>query len=82
MITETAAEAGKAHENRVRRAAARQGFALRKSRTPDVLALDYGWHILRGDEELAHLRDLAQVEEWLRNPASRGKGDDHGTQDH
>lgn len=61
----------KARENRLRRAAERQGFALRKSRTRDPLALDYGWHVLRGRREMAHLRDLAEVERWLSNPDSR-----------
>ncbi len=61
----------KARENRARRAAERQGFTVRKSRTRDLLALDYGWHILRGRREVAHLRELGQVERWLSDPASR-----------
>jgi hypothetical protein len=61
----------KARENRARRAAERQGFTLRKSRTSDPLALDYGWHIRRGRREVAHLRDLSQLERWLSEPASR-----------
>lgn len=61
----------KAHINQVRRAAARQGLRLHRSRTRDELALDYGWHIMRGRRELAHLRELADVERWLSDPASR-----------
>lgn len=61
----------KAQENRARRAAERQGFRLVKSRVRDPLALDYGWHIVRGRRELAHFRDLADAERWLADPASR-----------
>jgi len=61
----------KARENRARRAAERQGFTLRKSRTRDPLATGYGWHILRGRRQVAHLRDLPDVEQWLADPASR-----------
>jgi hypothetical protein len=61
----------KAKINRARRAAERQGLVLRRSRTRDELALDYGWHVLRGRRELAHLRDLASVEHWLTHPEER-----------
>ena len=61
----------KSHINRVRRAAARQGFTLHRSRTKDPLALDFGWHIRRGRREVAHLRELTDVERWLADPASR-----------
>jgi len=61
----------KARENRARRAAQRQGFALRKSGTRDELALDYGWHVMRGHRKVAHLRDIGQLERWLADPASR-----------
>ncbi len=64
---------GKAQANRARRAAERQGFTLRKSRTRDPLALDYGWRIFRGTRELAHLRELSEVEGWLADPASRSR---------
>lgn len=64
----------KARENRLRRAAERQGLVLRKSRTRDPLALRFGWYISRGADELIHLKDLDDVQEWLANPASRGKG--------
>lgn len=63
--------ADKAHENRIRRAAERQGFTLIKSRVRDPLALDYGWHIRRGRRELARFRELDQAEHWLANPESR-----------
>jgi hypothetical protein len=61
----------KAHENRLRRAAERQGFTLSKSRTRDELALAYGWYIRKGRRELAHFRDLEAAERWLLDPASR-----------
>lgn len=61
----------KAHVNRVRRAALRQGLTLRKSRTRDQLALNYGWFVLKGKRQLAHLRTLEETERWLADPASR-----------
>jgi hypothetical protein len=61
----------KARENRARRAAERQGFTARKARTQDPLAISYGWHVMRGRREVAHLRDLSQLERWLADPASR-----------
>jgi len=61
----------KARENKARRAAERQGFRLVKSRTRDPLAIDYGWHILRGKRELAQFRDLADAERWLAEPEAR-----------
>lgn len=61
----------KAHENRVRRAAERQGLTLRKARTQDPLALDYGWHVLRGHREVAHFRELTEVEHWIAHPEER-----------
>jgi hypothetical protein len=65
----------KAYINRVRRAAARQGLTLHRSRTKDPRSLDFGWHIRRGKRELAHLRELDEVERWLagdRPPSERG----------
>jgi len=62
---------GKAQINRARRAAERQGFTLVKSRRRDPLALDYGWYIMRGKRQMAHYRELAEVERWLADPASR-----------
>ncbi len=64
----------KARENRLRRAAERQGLVLRKSRTRDELALNYGWYISRGADELIHLKTLDDVQEWLANPAGRKQG--------
>jgi hypothetical protein len=61
----------KARENRARRAAQRQGFTLIKSRRRDPLATDYGWYIRRGRRQLAHFRELADVERWIADPASR-----------
>jgi hypothetical protein len=64
----------KARINRVRRAAARQGLTLRRSRRRDPLALDFGWHVLRGRRELAHFRELDETERWLATPPQeRGK---------
>lgn len=58
--------ADKARENRARRAATRRGFTLTKTRARDPLAVDYGWHISRGDEILAGpLRTLDDVEHEL-----------------
>jgi hypothetical protein len=61
----------KIYENRLRRAAERQGFTLSRSRRRDKLATDYGWHIRKGRRELAHFTDIADVERWLLDPASR-----------
>ncbi len=61
----------KARINRARRAAHRQGFTLHKSRTPDPLALDYGWHVLRGKREVARFREIGELERWL---AGEGRG--------
>jgi hypothetical protein len=61
----------KARINKARRAAERQGLTLRRSRTRDPLALDYGWHVFRGSRQLAHLRTLEHLERWLADPASR-----------
>ena len=61
----------KARINLARRAAARQGFTIRRSRTRDELALNYGWFIRKGARQLAHLRTLEETEQWLADPASR-----------
>jgi hypothetical protein len=55
----------KARINRARRHAARQGFTLRRSRTPDPLATDFGWHVERGGEEVTRFREFDQLERWL-----------------
>jgi hypothetical protein len=61
----------KAQINKLRRAAQRQGLTLVKSRRRDPLATDYGWYIRRGSRQLAHFTELADVERWLTDPASR-----------
>jgi hypothetical protein len=61
----------KVRENRVRRAAQRQGLALMKSRRRDERALDYGMYMLVNVEINAtvfstpHWVDLDDVEEYL-----------------
>jgi hypothetical protein len=65
------ARAYKARINRARRAAGRQGLTLSRNKTRDPLALNYGWRIYREADELAHLRELDEVERWLADPASR-----------
>jgi hypothetical protein len=61
----------KAYENRLRRAAERQGLTLYKARVRDPLALDYGWHIRQGRKKLAHFRDLDDAARWVLDPSSR-----------
>ena len=61
----------KARENRLRRAAERQGLRLSKSRTRDPLALSFGWYVYRGRRRLAHFRDLDGVERWLTDLETR-----------
>jgi hypothetical protein len=73
-----AAGIDKVYENRLRRTAERQGLTLAKSRRRDRLALDYGWFINRGKRQLAHFTELADVERWLLDPASRGRGRSDG----
>jgi hypothetical protein len=52
----------------------KQGFTLVKSRRRDPLAIDSGhWYIWRGDRQLAHFTELADVERWLAHPEERGK---------
>jgi hypothetical protein len=79
------AQAGKIRENRLRAAAARQGYQLVKSRRRDPLAPDYGcWMIIDPDTNTMIAgaevsgrpsMTLDQAEQWLINPASRsGKG--------
>jgi L-amino acid N-acyltransferase YncA len=63
----------KAHENRLRRSAERQGYRLIKARVRDPLARDYGWHIRQGRRKVAHFRDLADAERWILDPASRAE---------
>jgi hypothetical protein len=63
MIGMTTAD--KVRINKARRAAARQGFTIRRSRTRDPLALDYGFHVMRGKREHARFRELDELERWL-----------------
>ena len=68
-------DAEKVRENRLRRAARRQGFELRKSRRRDPGAYDYGrWMIVEpgGNTVVAGAQDtgtpsmtLDEVEDWL-----------------
>jgi hypothetical protein len=56
----------KVHENRLRRAARRQGYSLHKSRRRDPRALDFGALTLRGGgREVGPFRDLLEIERWL-----------------
>jgi hypothetical protein len=64
-------DVSKTRINKARRAAARQGLTLRRSRTRDELALNYGWFVHKGARQLAHLRTLDETERWLADPASR-----------
>ena len=53
-------------EQRARRAAKRQGLALRKSRTRDPRALDYGKWVVTDRQGVGHdLPYLAAVERYL-----------------
>ncbi len=55
----------KARENRARRAAERRGYAIRKSRVRDPLAVDYGWHVTHSRRKAEQFRTLAELEHWL-----------------
>ena len=71
MSSATLDDVDKARENRLRRAAERQGFRLVKSRTRDPLALAYGWSVMRGKRQVARFRELDGVERWLAHPEER-----------
>jgi hypothetical protein len=64
----------KAHEARLRRKAARRGLELRRSRTRDEDAPDFGKYRLYrrtfrgGDMPVTGWLDLAAIEEELRRP--------------
>jgi len=61
-------QAEKVVENRVRRAAARRGYRLRKSRRRDPRALDFGLYaILDPDRNMlvSDYASLADVERWV-----------------
>ncbi|RZU16412.1 hypothetical protein EV645_3977 [Kribbella rubisoli] len=66
--------ADKVRENRVRRAAERQGLQLEKSRRRDPRAIDYGRYWLRQDDEIVYGDSrtgatLDEVEQYLtRDP--------------
>jgi hypothetical protein len=58
-------------ENRLRRMAAMQGFALHKSRRRDSRAPDYGrWYLSNPNRNAVVLEnvDLDEVEAWLNMP--------------
>lgn len=61
------AEEVKVAENRLRRAASRQGLALRKSRARDPRAIDYGRYYLVGEDTVVASEhdDLLGVQEAL-----------------
>lgn len=74
----------KTHETRLRRAADRQGFALRKSRRRDERARDFGevWLLYldavcadeRWDAWIGPFGSLDEVERWLdADPNKRGR---------
>lgn len=70
--------AEKIRENRLRRMAARQGFALLKSRRRDPRAYDFGTYMLTdhytnsvvatGDDGRGYGLTLDEVEAWLTGP--------------
>ena len=51
--------------NRARRAVTRQGYTLRRSRTRDPFAADFGWHVERNGREVTRFRDIEALERWL-----------------
>jgi len=67
----------KVFENRLRRMAARQGFALRKSQRRDPLAIGFGrfWIVAPSDDRIVAGGEtgfsLDQAEAWLTDPAGR-----------
>ena len=71
----------KVRENRLRRAAKRQGYALRKSRARDPRAMDYGCYMLTdpytnnmvvaGELNSPRAMTLEQVEAWLTSGGRR-----------
>ena len=65
--------AGKAHENRLRRMAERQGLGLRKSRRRDPLARDYGeiYIVNERGTKMGTFHSLDEAEAWLANPERR-----------
>lgn len=59
--------AEKVREDRLRRAADRQGLTLRKSRTRDPRALDYGLYRIVDNNNYEHYsaQSLDAIERWL-----------------
>lgn len=71
MATDTVT---KVRENRLRQAAQRQGLTLRKSRTRDRRALDYGRYTLTNDFRVADVcesTDLDEIEAYLNGEPVR-----------
>jgi len=67
----------KVRENRLRRMAERQGFALQKSRRRDPRAIDFGGYMLTdartntvvfGADPTAYSADMDQIEQFLTSP--------------
>jgi hypothetical protein len=70
-MTDTDEQDDKVRENRLRRMAERQGFALSKNRRRDPQAWDYGlWFLINPDLNAIVLENvhLDDVEEWLNLP--------------
>jgi hypothetical protein len=65
--------ANRTQENRVRRAAERQGFGLRKSRRRDPLAKDYGeiYIVNERGTKMGTFHSLDEAEAWLAYPERR-----------
>ena len=72
----------KVRENRLRRAAERQGLQLQRSRRRDRLAIDFGGYMLidvignfvvAGGSPRPFSMSLDQVETWLAIPRHRGE---------
>jgi hypothetical protein len=64
---------GKAHENRLRRMADRQGLRLEKSRRRDPLAPDYGeiYIVNQRGTKIETFHSLDDAEAWLAYPERR-----------
>jgi hypothetical protein len=62
----------KVRENRLRRAAYRQGLMLSRNPRRDPHALDYGLYtVRRADEPVFTTADLDELEDWLMHPEKR-----------
>ncbi len=63
----------KAHENRLRRMADRQGLRLEKSRRRDPLARDYGeiYIVNQRGTKIGTFHSLDDAEAWLAYPERR-----------